>query len=81
MSKWRTITINLTQEQSRQLKALAGLKGLSQSAFFKHLLSQEVQLHHDLAAFMNDMNRRETMNGASIVADDPFTISGGRREE
>lgn len=53
MSKWRTITINLTHEQSRQLKALAGLQGLSQSAFLKRLLEREVKQCQELASFMN----------------------------
>jgi hypothetical protein len=61
MTKWKTVTINLTQEQSRQLKALAGLNGMSQSAFLKYLLDAEVRLHRDLAPLMNSMDRKEVI--------------------
>jgi hypothetical protein len=61
MSKWRTITINLTHEQSRQLKALAGLKGMSQSAFLKYLFDAELRLHKDLTPLMNSMDNKTIM--------------------
>lgn len=45
MSKkpWRILTVNLTEQQYRQLKAVAGLKGISASAFVKSLLDERLK--------------------------------------
>lgn len=52
MAKWRTITVNLTEEQYRVLKALAGLKAQSTSAFVKGLLDLHVKLNENLMPYL-----------------------------
>jgi hypothetical protein len=38
VGKWKSFSINVTDDEMKQLKALAGLKGMSVTAFIKYLL-------------------------------------------
>lgn len=56
-SKWRTITVNLTDSQYRHLKALAGLKAMSSSAFVKYLLEMHIDLNKDLVPYIEGLDK------------------------
>lgn len=52
--KWHPVTINVTEMQLRQLKALAGLKGLSVASFVKWLLEEHLKANEGLSRIIND---------------------------
>lgn len=56
-TKWRILTVNLTDDQYRRLKAVAGLKAMSASALIKELLERHLEAFTGILPYVEGLER------------------------